>query len=148
MLHCWAPNPHLGGIGNGTLSVNSGRFEADEVSVSLGGIGKGTLSPRALLAMPRPNITSKAARICFCMQSYGPTKWRTARSQSALGEAFAVLGQASEAEPLLMDSYRTLRAELGEGDELTILARKRAASFLSSHGRAAEIDRLLAGSAR
>jgi hypothetical protein len=67
MLHCWIPNPHLGGIGNGTLSVNSGRFEADEVSVSLGGIGKGTLSPRALLAMPRPNITSKAARVCFCM---------------------------------------------------------------------------------
>jgi tetratricopeptide (TPR) repeat protein len=84
----------------------------------------------------------------ICMQAYGPTKWRTARSQSALGEALAVLGKTSEAEPLLMDSYGTLRAELGESDELTVLARKRLVSFLTTHGRATEIDRLLSSSAR
>jgi tetratricopeptide (TPR) repeat protein len=84
----------------------------------------------------------------ICMHAYGPTKWRTARSQSALGEALAVLGKTSEAEPLLMDSYGTLQAELGESDELTVLARKRLVSFLTTHGRATEIDRLLSSSAR
>ena len=83
-----------------------------------------------------------------CTQIYGPTSWRTARSQSAVGEALAALGNSSEAEALLIDSYRILRAELGESDELTLLARKRAVNFLSTHGRGAEADRLLLGSAR
>jgi serine/threonine protein kinase/Tfp pilus assembly protein PilF len=75
--------------------------------------------------------------------TYGAASWRTARSQSALGEALATLGEATEAEPLLLGSYRALRAALGDHDELTLVARKRAAKFLNTHGRGAQADQLL-----
>jgi serine/threonine protein kinase/Tfp pilus assembly protein PilF len=84
----------------------------------------------------------------ICVRTYGVTSWRTARSQSALGEALAATDNLGEAEPLLLESYRTLRAQLGNDDDLTQLARKRVLKFLSAHGRAAEADRLLASDSR
>ncbi len=83
-----------------------------------------------------------------CTSIYGPGSWRTARSQSALGEALATLGEATEAESLLLGSYRTLQAQLGDADDLTLLARKRALKFLSAHGHSAEADQLLPSGTR
>jgi serine/threonine protein kinase/Tfp pilus assembly protein PilF len=84
----------------------------------------------------------------LCLRIYGAGSWRTARSQSSLGEALALTGSASQAEPLLLESYRTLRTQLGDNDELTQLARKRALNFLNAHGRAAHAERLLSGDSR
>ena len=79
-----------------------------------------------------------------CTRTYGAESWRTARAQSALGAALAATDNAAEAEPLLVVGYRTLRAQLGNDDERTQLARKRVLKFLTAQGRAAEADRVLA----
>jgi len=84
----------------------------------------------------------------ICVRTYGADSWRTARSQSALGEALAAADDAAEAEPLLLVGYRTLRAQLGNDDDLTQLARKRVLKFLSARGRSSEAERLLASDSR
>ena len=84
----------------------------------------------------------------LCLRTYGTNSWRTARSQSSLGEALALTGSSAQAEPLLLDGYRTLQSQLGDNDELTRLARKRALNFLQVHDRAADAARLLSSDSR
>jgi hypothetical protein len=56
-------------------------------------------------------------------------EWRAARSASGLGEALYRQGRAVEAEPYLVDSYRTLSADRNADPSAQAAARERVARF-------------------
>ncbi|HSC05709.1 MAG TPA: serine/threonine-protein kinase [Steroidobacteraceae bacterium] len=82
--------------------------------------------------------------VAVASQAKDAPQWRAARSQSTLGVALAALGQHSEAEELLIGSYRVLFRELGADDALTRTAHQRALDFLRARGRSDEAAQLLA----
>jgi len=68
-------------------------------------------------------------------------EWRAARSASGLGEALYRQGRASEAEPYLVNSYRTLTADRNADASAQAAARERVVRFYTERG---EIQQLRA----
>ncbi len=68
-------------------------------------------------------------------------EWRAARSASGLGEALYRQGRASEAEPYLVNSYRTLTADRNADANAQAAARERVVRFYTERG---EIQQLRA----
>jgi len=61
--------------------------------------------------------------------------WFVARSESALGEALAEQGKATQAEKYLRESYKTLLTDRGPDDEATRLAYQRLQSMMKGRGQ-------------
>jgi serine/threonine protein kinase len=68
-------------------------------------------------------------------------EWRAARSASGLGEALYRQGRAREAEPFLVNSYRTLMADHGADANTQEVARERIVRFYTERG---QVDKLQA----
>ena len=66
-------------------------------------------------------------------------EWRAARSASGLGEALYRQGRAVEAEPYLVNSYRTLSADRNADASAQAAARERVARFYTDRG---QLDKL------
>ena len=76
-------------------------------------------------------------------QALPPDHWLTARSHSLLGAALAAQGRHSDAEPLLVDSLKAIRAARREGDRETREALARVVELYESWGRDHEAERHL-----
>lgn len=73
----------------------------------------------------------------------GAPAWRSARSESALGEALHGLGRTDQAEQYLVDSYRELHADPGADNDSKRLARERVSKFYSALGQRQKLNTLL-----
>jgi tetratricopeptide (TPR) repeat protein len=94
------------------------------LAAALVGQGKGQqaeLSAREALAIFR---TAKKG---------GP--WRVPDAESVLGSSLAAQGRFAEAEPLLLGSYQTLKADTGEGTQYAPAALARIISLYTAWGR-------------
>jgi serine/threonine protein kinase len=69
--------------------------------------------------------------------------WRAARSASGLGEALYRQGRAREAEPYLVNSYRTLSADRNADASAQATARERVARFYTARGQADRLNALI-----
>jgi tetratricopeptide (TPR) repeat protein len=69
-------------------------------------------------------------------------EWRAARSASGLGEALYRQGRAGEAEPYLVNSYRTLSADSNADASARAAARERVVRFYTDRGQAQKLDAL------
>ncbi len=69
--------------------------------------------------------------------------WRGARSASGLGEALYRLGQARDAEPLLVNSYRTLSADKNADASARAAARERVVRFYTEREQRDRLHALL-----
>jgi tetratricopeptide (TPR) repeat protein len=70
-------------------------------------------------------------------------EWRQARSASGLGEALYRQGRASEAEPYLVNSYRTLSADRNADASAQLAARERVVRFYTDRGQAGKLHALI-----
>ena len=69
-------------------------------------------------------------------------EWRVARSASGLGEALYRQGRARDAEPFLVNSYRTLSAEKNADAGAQATARERVARFYTERGQVQKLHAL------
>jgi eukaryotic-like serine/threonine-protein kinase len=69
-------------------------------------------------------------------------EWRAARSASGLGEALYRQGRASEAEPFLVNSYRTLSADRNADASAQATARERVVRFYTDRGQLQKLHAL------
>ncbi|MDY0066960.1 MAG: tetratricopeptide repeat protein, partial [Steroidobacteraceae bacterium] len=70
-------------------------------------------------------------------------EWRSARSQSALGEALYRMGRTKEAERYLAESYRVLAVEAGADRDARVKARERITQFYVDRGEPGKLEALL-----
>ena len=70
-------------------------------------------------------------------------QWRAARSASGLGEALYRQGRAGEAEPYLVNSYRTLSADKAADAGTQATARERVVRFYTDRGQADKLQALI-----
>ena len=76
-------------------------------------------------------------------QRNNASRWRTARSASALGETLYELGRTEDAEHHLVHSYRVLISEPGADEDAKEMARQRVTRFYSDRGQREKLDSLL-----
>jgi serine/threonine protein kinase/TolA-binding protein len=69
-------------------------------------------------------------------------EWRAARSASGLGEALYRQGRANEAEPYLVNSYRTLSADRNADATAQANARERVVRFYTDRGQVQKLHAL------
>ncbi|HKQ14055.1 MAG TPA: protein kinase [Steroidobacteraceae bacterium] len=69
-------------------------------------------------------------------------EWRAARSASGLGEALYRQGRASEAEPFLVNSFRTLSADRNADASAQAAARERVVRFYTDRGQPQKLHAL------
>ena len=76
------------------------------------------------LDMVHPKIRKLNAKIKFSTRSKAlpSDHWLIASAESVLGHCLAAMGRYEEAEPLLVESFRRIRAALGNQDERTLRA--------------------------
>jgi Flp pilus assembly protein TadD len=77
----------------------------------------------------------------ICLPALGPAHWRTAAATSAEGAALAGLGQAAQAEPLLLEGLAALRADPGALPFFVDNATRWAADYYKKHENAKEATR-------
>lgn len=70
-------------------------------------------------------------------------EWRAARSASGLGEALYRQGRAREAEPYLVNSYRTLMADHSADASAQAIARERIVRFYTERGEGEKLQALV-----
>lgn len=70
-------------------------------------------------------------------------EWRAARSASGLGEALYRQGRAREAEPYLVNSYRTLNADTNADKSAQATARERVTRFYADRGQVDKLHALI-----
>jgi serine/threonine protein kinase len=70
-------------------------------------------------------------------------EWRAARSASGLGEALYRQGRAGEAEPYLVNSYRTLSTDRNADANAQAAARERVVRFYTDRGQAGKLHALI-----
>ncbi|HLG14769.1 MAG TPA: serine/threonine-protein kinase [Blastocatellia bacterium] len=68
-------------------------------------------------------------------KAFSAGDWRTAEAQSVLGGCLAALKRYDEAEPLLVESYATLKAKRGDRDRTTQQTLKRLISLYEAWGK-------------
>jgi serine/threonine protein kinase/predicted negative regulator of RcsB-dependent stress response len=73
----------------------------------------------------------------------GAPAWRSARSESALGQALHKLHRTHEAELHLVESFRVLQADAGADTEARRIARERVMRFYTERGERLKLDALL-----
>lgn len=76
-------------------------------------------------------------------QRTGAAAWRSARSANALGDAMHRQGRDSEAEELLVRSFRELNADTAADEETRRIARERITKFYNNTGKKQKLDALL-----
>jgi serine/threonine-protein kinase len=62
-------------------------------------------------------------------------RWRSPDAESVLGSCLAAQGRYTEAEPLLLGTYRSLKADRGEGARYAPAARQRIVDLYTAWGR-------------
>ncbi len=80
-------------------------------------------------------------------RAYGEGSWRAAESEGVLGRCLAALGEAEDAERLLLASHGVIAEQKGDDDPRSRAARQRLADFYRAQGRPEDAERFRASAA-
>ncbi|HEV7506513.1 MAG TPA: serine/threonine-protein kinase [Thermoanaerobaculia bacterium] len=89
----------------------------------------------ALAGQGKGREAESAAREALAIFRTAKMSWRVADGESVLGGSLAAQGRFAEAEPLLLGSYRILKADPGEGAQYAPAALARIINLYTAWGR-------------
>ena len=102
------------------------------------GVGKSSLLAAGLL--PRLEDAESVLRqgLDIRLEKLGAEHWQTGEAKSMLGRCLTALNRYDEAEPLLLDGYRTLEQALGAEDRNTLTALRRLVALYEASDQSAK----------